>query len=280
MTASAQPSMSLSGGDTMPMLGFGTSPLTGGMSAEIVLNALKAGYRHLDTGRKYGTEEAVGEAIRASGIARGELFVVTKVSHENLRPADFARSVEQSLKALRLDYIDLLMIHWPNPDIPPSVAVPPLAKAKQQGLARHIGVANFNTTLLAEAVRVSPEPIEVLQAELHPFLDQGKLLAAARQHGMAFVAHCPLARGRMFTDPVLMEIAKTRGRSIAQVALRWLLQQNIAAIPFSSKPERIVENFNVFGFELSADEMARISELKSAGMRIANPVERVAGGWD
>jgi diketogulonate reductase-like aldo/keto reductase len=279
MTASAVFSFSLSG-DNMPMLGFGTSPLTGGMSSDIVLDALKTGYRHIDTGRKYGTEEAVGEAIRTCGIAREEIFVVTKVSHENLRPADFARSVEQSLAALKLDYIDLLMIHWPNPEIPPSVAVPSLAKAKQQGLARHIGVANFNTTLLAEAVAVSPEPIEVLQAEYHPFLDQSKLIAAARRHGMAFVAHCPLARGRMFTDPVLGAIAKAKGRGIAQVALRWLLQQNVAAIPFSSKPERIADNFNVFDFELSDDEMARISALKSAGMRIANPVERVAGGWD
>jgi diketogulonate reductase-like aldo/keto reductase len=279
MTASAEFSFSLAG-DNMPMLGFGTSPLTGGMSSDIVLDALKIGYRHIDTGRKYGTEEAVGEAIRTCGIAREEIFVVTKVSHENLRPADFARSVEQSLAALKLDYIDLLMIHWPNPEIPPSVAVPSLAKAKQQGLARHIGVANFNTTLLAEAVAVSPEPIEVLQAEYHPFLDQSKLIAAARRHGMAFVAHCPLARGRMFTDPVLGAIAKAKGRGIAQVALRWLLQQNVAAIPFSSKPERIADNFNVFDFELSDDEMARISALKSAGMRIANPVERVAGGWD
>jgi 2,5-diketo-D-gluconate reductase B len=280
MAAFAQPSVSLLGGDKMPMLGFGTSPMTGGLSSDTVLNALKAGYRHIDTGRKYGTEEAVGEAIRASAIPREDIFVTTKVSHENLRPADFARSVEQSLAALKLDYIDLLMIHWPNPEISPSAAVPSLAKAKQQGLARHIGVANFNTTLLAEAVRVSPEPIEVLQAELHPFLDQGKLLAAVRQHGMAFVAHCPLARGRMFSDPVLMEIARKRDRSIAQIALRWLLQQNIAAIPFSSKPERIADNLNVFDFELGGDEMARISALKSAGMRIANPVERVAGGWD
>ena len=280
MTASAQPSFSLLAGDKMPLLGFGTSPLTGGMSVQTVLDALKTGYRHIDTGRKYGTEDAVGEALRSCDIPREEIFVVTKVSHENLRPADFARSVEQSLKALKLDYIDLLMIHWPNPEIPPSVAVPSLAKAKQQGLARHIGVANFNSTLLAEAVAVSPEPIEVLQAEYHPFLDQSKLIAAARRHGMNFVAYCPLARGRMFSDPVLMDIAEKRGLSIAQIALRWLVQQNVGAIPFSSKAERIADNFNVFDFELSDAEMARISALSSAAMRIANPVERVTGGWD
>ena len=283
MAAPTRLSFALNGDSTphaMPALGFGTSPMTGGLSVETILEALKAGYRHIDTGRKYGTEEAVGEAMRASGIPRAEIFVTTKVSHENLRPADFDRSVEQSLAALKLDYIDLLMIHWPNPDIPPSVAIPSLARARQQGLARHIGVANFNIALLDEAVRISPEPIEVLQAECHPYLDQSKLLAAARRHGMAFVAYCPLARGRMFADPVLGEIAKTRGRNIAQIALRWLLQQNIGAIPFSSKPERIAENFDVFDFELSDDEMERIGALKSTGLRIANPVERVAGGWD
>ena len=264
----------------MPMLGFGTSPLTGGMSAGTVLSALKAGYRHIDTGRKYGTEDEVGEAIRACGIAREEIFVTTKVSHENLRPADFARSVEQSLAALRLDYVDLLMIHWPNPDIPPAVAIPSLAKARTQGLARHIGVANFNIALIEEAMRISPEPIAVLQAEYHPYLDQAKLLAAARRLGLAFVAYCPLARGRLFGDPVLAEIATARGRGIAQIVLRWLLQQNVAAIPFSSKPERIADNFNVFDFELSDEEMARISALKRPGGRVANPVERVTGGWD
>lgn len=280
MTESAQPSISLSGGGTMPMLGFGTSPMTGGMSVETVLSALEAGYRHIDTGRKYGTEEAVGEAMRASGLKRDEIFLTTKVSHENLRAADFARSVSQSLTALKLDTIDLLMIHWPNPAIPLSEAMPALAKAKRDGLARHIGVANFNTTLLDEAVRICPEPLTVLQAEYHPYLDQTKLLAAVRRHKLAFVAYCPLARGRLFGDSVLTDIAQARGRTIAQIALRWLLQQNVAAIPFSSKPERIADNFNVFDFELSGDEMARIAALKRADGRVANPVERVTGGWD
>jgi diketogulonate reductase-like aldo/keto reductase len=264
----------------IPTLGFGTSPMTGGLSVETVLAALKAGYRHIDTARKYGTELAVGEAIRVSGIPREEIFVTTKVSHENLRPADFARSVEQSLAALKVDYVDLLMIHWPNPEIPPGVAIPSLAKARRQGLARHIGVANFNTALLDEAIRLSPEPITVLQAEYHPFLDQTKLLAAARRHGLVFVAYCPLGRGRLFEDPVLTEIAAARGRSIAQIALRWLIQQDVAAIPFSSNPQRIADNFNVFDFALSDDEMQRIAALKRPDGRVANPVERVAGGWD
>jgi len=265
---------------SMPALGFGTSPMTGGLSADTVLAALKTGYRHIDTARKYGTEPAVGEAMRASGLKREDIFLTTKVSHENLRPADFARSVDESLAALEVDYVDLLLIHWPNPQIPLREAIPALAKAKRDGLARHIGVANFNIALLDEAVALCPEPIVALQAEYHPYLDQTKLLAAVRRHGLAFVAYCPLGRGRLFGDPVLEEIAQAHGRNVAQVALRWLLQQGIAPIPFSSKPERIADNFNVFDFTLSDDEMARIGMLKRADGRVANPVGRVPGGWD
>jgi diketogulonate reductase-like aldo/keto reductase len=267
-------------GARIPALGFGTSPQTGALAADEVVAALKAGYRHIDTARKYGTERQVGEALRASGVPRGEIFLVTKVSHENLRAADFARSVDDSLKALKVDYVDLLMVHWPNPEIALSETMPALAKAKRDGLARHVGIANFNTTLLDQAIRLCPEPLVALQAEYHPYLDQGKLIAATRKHGMAFVAYCPLGRGRMFSDPVLAEIAKARGRSIAQVALRWSMQQGIIPIPRSSKPERIADNLKVTDFTLSDDEMRRIGALKRADGRIANPVERIAGGWD
>jgi diketogulonate reductase-like aldo/keto reductase len=279
MTVSPHPGFSAHGA-AIPAVGFGTSPLTGGVSTEAVLAALHAGYRHIDTGRKYGTEGEVGEAMRASGVPRADIFLTTKVSHENLRADDFARSVDQSLAALHVDYVDLLMVHWPNPAIALSETMPALAKAKRRGLARHIGVANFNIALLDEAIARCPEPLVALQAEYHPFLDQAKLLAAARERGLVYVAYCPLGRGRLFDDPVLTEIAEARGRSIAQVALRWLLQQNVASIPFSSKPQRIAENFKVFDFELSDDEMSRISALKRAGMRIANPSGRVSGGWD
>ncbi len=264
----------------IPIMGFGTSPLTGGMTTDAVLAALKTGYRHIDTGRKYGTEEAVGEAMRASGVPRKDIFLVTKVSHENLRAQDFAKSVDDSLEALKVDYVDLLMIHWPNPAIALAETMPALAKAKQQGKARHIGVANFNIALLDEAVALCPEPLAALQAEYHPYLDQTKLLAAVRRHKLAFVAYCPLARGRLFGDTVLAEIAKARGRSVAQVALRWLLQQNVAAIPFSQNSQRIEANFDVFDFELSDEEMTRIAALKREDGRVANPAGRVSGGWD
>ena len=267
-------------GATVPAVGFGTSPMTGGMSPETVIAALTAGYRHIDTARKYGTEPAVGEAMRASGLPRSDIFLTTKVSHENLRADDFARSVDQSLAALRVDYVDLLLVHWPNPQIPLTEVMPALAKAKRQGLARHIGVANFNIALLDQAIALCAEPLAVLQAEYHPYLDQSKLLAAVRERGLVYVAYCPLGRGRLFGDAVLAEIAQRHGRSVAQVALRWLLQQNVASIPFSSNPQRIADNYDVFDFELDDAEMRRIAALKRADGRVANPAGRVSGGWD
>jgi diketogulonate reductase-like aldo/keto reductase len=269
-----------SNGAAIPALGFGTSPMTGAFSADEVLAALRAGYRHIDTAWKYGTERAVGQAIHASGLPRKDIFLTTKVSHEYLRADDFARSVDDSLAALQVDSVDLLMVHWPNPEIPLAETMTALAKAKRQGLARHIGVANFNIALLDQAIRLCPEPLVALQAEYHPYLDQSKLLAAARARGLVYVAYCPLGRGRLFGDKVLVEIAQARGRTVAQVALRWLMQQNVAAIPRSSNPQRIADNFKVFDFALSDDEMARIFALRRANGRIANPVERVAGGWD
>jgi diketogulonate reductase-like aldo/keto reductase len=276
-----QPSLAFSQeAGAIPALGFGTSPLTGGLSADTVVAALKAGYRHIDTARKYGTERAVGEALRVSNVPRNDIFLTTKVSHENLRAGDFAKSVDESLAALKVDYVDLLLIHWPNPEIALAETMPALAKAKRQGLARHIGVANFNIALLDQAIELCPEPLAALQAEYHPYLDQSKLLAAVRRHGLVFISYCPLGRGRLFGDPVLAEIAGKRGRSVAQIALRWLLQQDVAAIPFSSKPQRIADNFNVFDFTLTDVEMKRIAALKRSDGRVANPAGRVPDGWD
>jgi diketogulonate reductase-like aldo/keto reductase len=279
MTALPSPLLSAHGAQ-IPALGFGTSPMTGGLSPDTVVAALHAGYRHIDTAWKYGTERAVGEAMRASGVPRGDIFLTTKVSHEYLRADAFAKSVDESLAALQVDYVDLLLVHWPNPEIPLAETMPALAKAKQRALARHIGVANFNIALLDQAIKLCPEPLVALQAEYHPYLDQSKLLAAVRQRGMVFTAYCPLGRGRLFGDPVLAEIAKARGKTIAQIALRWLMQQNVAAIPRSLNPARIADNFKVFDFTLSDAEMKRIGALNRPNSRIANPVERVSGGWD
>ena len=278
MTTATIPSLSARGAQ-IPMIGFGTSQLRD--CGAIVANALKLGYRHIDTAAKYPSEQSVGEGIRSSGVARNEIFVTTKVSHENLRAADFARSVEQSLTKLRLDYVDLLLVHWPSTDnIPLAETMQALARAKREGQARHVGVANFNIALTEEAMRLCPEPFVALQAEYHPYLDQSKLLAFCRKAGLIFVPYCPLARGRVFGDPLLAQMARTRGKTIAQIVLRWLVQQgNIAPIPRSSNPGHMAESLAVFDFELSSEEMARIFALKRADGRIANPLGR-APDWD
>ena len=277
MPPPAIPKLSARGAE-IPAIGFGTSSL--GNCGEIVANALKAGYRHIDTAWKYGTERGVGEGMRASGVPRSEVFLTTKVTHEYLRADDFARSVDESLKNLGVDYVDLLLVHWPNPEIPLSEPMPALAKAKRQGLARHIGVANFTIALLDEAIRLCPEPLVNLQAEYHPHLDQTKLLEACRRRGLIFTAYCPLGRGRLLRDPVLADIAARKGRPLAQIALRWLVQQgNIIPIPRSSNPERMGENLAVFDFALTDEEMKRISALKRPDGRIADPVGR-APAWD
>jgi diketogulonate reductase-like aldo/keto reductase len=266
-------------GCTMPQIGFGTSQL--GDCGDLVATALKVGYRHIDTAWKYGSEKGVGAGIRASGVPRSEIFLVTKVSHEYLRADAFARSVEESLKNLRVDYVDMLHVHWPSVDkVPLAETMGALAKAKRDGLTRHIGVANFNIALLEEAQSVCPEPLATLQAEYHPYLDQSKVLDYCRRHGMIFTAYCPLARGRLFNDPVLTAIAQARGKTIAQIVLRWLVQQgNVIPIPRSSNPERIAQNLDIWNFALTAEEMQRIHGLVRPDGRIANPAGR-APAWD
>lgn len=266
-------------GAQIPAIGYGTSGL-GYIRAEHVAAALNAGYRHIDTARKYGTEPAVGEGMRASGIPRSEIFVCTKVSHENLHAGDFARSVDESLRALGVDYVDLLLVHWPEKNTPLAETMGALAKAKRQGLTRHVGVANFNIAMLDEAIRLCPEPLVTLQAECHPYLDQTKVIAACRARGLLLTAYCPLARGHVHGDAVLADIGRRYGKTCAQVALRWLMQQTIiAAIPRSSNAARIADNINVFDFELDADDMRRIGALKRPDGRTANPVGR-APVWD
>ena len=266
-------------GAHIPAIGYGTSGL-GQVLAEHVAAALKAGYRHVDTARKYGTERTVGEGMRASGVPRQDIFLCTKVSHENLHAADFARSVEESLAALGVDYVDLLLVHWPEKNTPPAETMGALAKAKRQGLTRHIGVANFNIAMLDEAIRLCPEPLVTLQAECHPYLDQTKVIAACRERGLVLTAYCPLARGRLQGDAVLAEIARRTGKTFAQVALRWLVQHGmIAPIPRSSNAQRIAQNIDVFDFELSEDDMRRIAALARRDGRIADPAGR-APVWD
>jgi len=266
-------------GAKMPAIGFGTMELPH-RPAELVAAAIASGYRHIDTARKYGTEESVGEGIRASGIAREELFVTTKVTEENAREADFLRSAETSLKALGLNYVDLLLIHWPQPRVPFSETLGALAKAKRSGLTRHIGVSNFTLDMLDEAVHMCPEPLVTNQIEYHAYLPQDRMLAALHRHGMILTAYCPVARGKLLTDPVVGEIAKARGKTHAQICLRWLVQQPmVAAVPRALEEQHIVDNLDVFNFSLTDSEMRRLSDLRKRNIRIADPPER-APKWD
>ena len=266
-------------GAKMPAIGYGTMELPE-RPAELVAYAIQCGYRLIDTARKYGTEERVGEGIRASEIAREELWVTTKVTELDAREADFLRSAETSLKALQLDYVDLLLVHWPQPKVPFVETLGALAKAKRSGMTRHIGVSNFTIAMLDEAVRVCPEPLITNQVEYHAYLPQDRMLAALKRHGMILTAYCPMARGKLLDDPVIGEIAKARGKSIGQICLRWLIQQPmVAVVPRPLEEAHIREDIDVFDWSLSDEEMRRISALRSRHIRIANPPER-APKWD
>lgn len=259
-------------GAAIPALGLGTFTLKGTDCVDMVSSAIEVGYRHLDTAAMYGNEAEVGEGLRQSAIARDEMFVTTKVWWEDLRADDLRRSAETSLAKLKLDSVDLLLVHWPNPAIPLSDTLPALARLKQEGLARNIGVSNFTTKLLAEALELCPEPLVANQVEYHPYLDQTKVYAACRAAGMAMVSYCPLHRGGgLLSEAAVRSAADAHGKTPGQIVLRWHVQQDgVVAIPRTSRIERLEENFSIFDFELTGDEMAAISQLAGKGSRICD----------
>jgi 2,5-diketo-D-gluconate reductase B len=265
-------------GARIPIIGFGTMTLKEGLCVELVEAALHLGYRHLDTAQNYGNEREVGQGLRGSGIKREDVFVTTKVWFNRLTPGDFEKSVDESLERLGLPWVDLLLIHWPNAQIPLAGSIASLCKVKRAGLAKHIGVANFNVAMIEEAHKLATEPLAALQIEVHPYLDQSKVIAAARAHGMAVVAYCPLARGKVPADEVLNRIGRAHGKSPAQAALRYLEQQNIIPIPRTSKRERLAENLASLELNLTDAEMAEIGALKRPGSRIVSPPQ--APQWD
>jgi diketogulonate reductase-like aldo/keto reductase len=265
-------------GARIPAVGMGTMTLKGEACVNAVSAALKLGYRHLDTAERYGNEVEVGEGLRASGIDRKDVFVTTKVYWDKLAPGDFETSFDDSLQKLKLPAVDLLLIHWPSKTVPLADTIPLLCKAKRDGRAKHIGIANFTVPLIEEAVRLSTEPLVTNQIEVHPYLDQSKVIAACRRHGISITAYCPLARGQVPGDAALAGIGKRHGKTASQVALRWLVQQGIVVIPRSSKPERLAENMAVFDFVLSDAEMADIARLRRPDSRVVNPPH--APAWD
>ena len=256
-------------GADIPAIGLGTWRLSGEAAVRSVGLALDAGYRHIDTAAMYGNEAEVGEAIRAHSAPRDEIFVTTKVWHSDLSEGRLERSAEASLQRLRLDQVDLLLIHWPSRDIPLGEQVRALCGAKKRGLARHIGVSNFPPRYVEAAVSLADEPIVTNQVEHHPHLDQSDILAVCRRHGMAVSSYAPIGRGEILDDPVIREIAADKARTPAQIVLRWHVQQpGNVAIPKSANPDRIRQNIDIFGFELTADEMDRISRLRRPDGRL------------
>jgi 2,5-diketo-D-gluconate reductase B len=264
----------------IPLVGLGTWELRGKSCARIVAEALRLGYRHIDTAEMYDNETQIGEGLCACGIAREEVFITTKVWPSHFAARELARAAEQSLARLRLSSVDLLLLHWPNPQVPLRETIGALCKIKRSGLARHVGVSNFTVALLDEAVRLADEPLVCNQIEVHPFLDQSNVIAAARRYGLAVVAYSPIARGGAGKNAVLARIGKPHGKTAAQVSLRYLVQQDIAVIPRTSRVERLKENLALFDFELTAAEMGEIGQLATRGGRIVDYAYSGTPQWD
>lgn len=267
-------------GAHIPELGFGTFRMPEPEVLAILPKALAEGFTHVDTAQIYENEAAVGAAIEKSGIARDSLFLTTKVWVDNYGRDRFAASVEESLKKLRTDHVDLLLLHWPNEAVPLEAQIGELNAVRERGLAKNIGVSNFNSALMAEAVRLSTAPLATNQVEYHPYLDQMKVLEAAETYGMALTAYYAMADGKVPNDPVLKEIGAAHGKSAAQVVLRWLIQQpDVVALTKTATESRIAENLAIFDFVLSPDEMMRIHRLARPDGRIVSP-DGLAPAWD
>ena len=257
-------------GVKVPALGFGTWAVSGAGAYNTTLQALDLGYRHIDTAQIYGNEVEIGRAIRDSGIARSEIFLTTKVAPNNLRAQAVKRSHEESLKRLALDHVDLLLIHWPNPEAPLGETLAALAALRAAGKTRHIGVSNFSVKLMREAVEQHGAELLCNQVEYHPFLAQRAVLAAVRRYGMMLTAYAPVARGRVFRDKTLVAIGRKHGKSAAQVALRWLIEQDgVAAVPKAARREHAAANIDIFDFALSAEDRAAIDALAEGDRLVA-----------
>ncbi|MFL9997152.1 aldo/keto reductase [Paraburkholderia sediminicola] len=269
------------GNAAIPAIGFGTYAMSGDDIYRTVPAALRAGFRHIDTAQIYGNEAEVGDCVAASGIARSEVFLTTKVWVSNYSARNFDASVNESLRKLKTDYIDLLLLHWPGgSDVPLAEQIGELNAVVRAGKVRHIGVSNFNRALMTEAIRLSAAPLVTNQFEYHPYLNQSLLIDSTREAGLAVTGYCGMAVGRVFSDPTLKEIAARHDKTIAQIVLRWLVQQRgVVALSRTTRADRLAENIAVFDFELDSADMAAIHALATAGSRIVNP-PGLAPLWD
>jgi 2,5-diketo-D-gluconate reductase B len=269
---------------TIPQLGLGTFRLQGRQVIDSVRNGLELGYRHVDTAQIYGNEAEVGQALQefgaAHGVAPSEVFVTTKIWLENLGADKLVASLKDSLYKLRLEQLDLTLIHWPSPDgqVPVKETMQALREARIQGLTAAIGVSNFTRALLAQAIEaVGAADIATNQVELHPFLQNRSVAAFAREHGIHVTAYMPLAYGKALLDPVIVAIAARLEATPAQVTLAWLMAKGHAVIPSSTKRENLAANLGALGLALGADDIAAIDALER-GERLVSP--DFAPVWD
>lgn len=258
-------------GGAMPVLGLGTFQSRGEDCRRAVRAALDIGYRHIDTARMYENEEQVGKGIRDSEVPRDQIFLTTKLQVGRLDPVGVRESCENSLRALETDYVDLLLIHWPDESVPLADTLGAMSKLKHEGNIRHIGVSNFTVEWLNKALAATDEPVFCNQIEYHPYIKQYPPVNACHDHGIAIVAYSPLARGEVLKDERLSEIGRKHGKSSAQVALRWLVQQgDVIAIPKGTGETHIRENIEIFDFELDDEDIASIAD-GNCNKRLINP---------
>jgi 2,5-diketo-D-gluconate reductase A len=258
------PSIQLNDGNSIPQLGFGVFQIPPEETAEAVRLALEIGYRHIDTAEMYGNEREVGEALRASGLDRGEVFLTSKLNNSYHRPDDARRAFDQTLSELGFDHVDLFLIHWPLPTLYDGDFVSTwrtLEEFKADGRARSIGVSNFEVDHLERLAAETDVVPAVNQIELHPYLLNEEVRSYDEENGIATEAWSPLKQGEVLRDPVIVEIAERVGRTPAQVVLRWHIQRGNIVFPKSTTPERIRENFELFDFELESGEIERINGL-------------------
>ena len=263
----------------MPVIGLGTWQLDDGSAQPLVEKALELGYRHIDTAQAYRNEQDVGAALAATGVSRDEIFLTTKVWVDHFAQGDLQRSVDESLKKLRVPQVDLLLLHWPKPKPALAETMAALNDVRDRGLTSAIGLSNFPSALMAQAQAASEAPIATNQVEYHPYLSQKTLIAKAKAMGSAITAWSPLAQGKIADDPVLIEIGQAHGKTPGQVTLRWQVQQGVVTIPRTKNPARLAENFDIFDFALSDAEMARIFALARPDGRLGQWLDK-AFAWD
>ncbi len=266
-------------GATIPALGFGVFRMSDAEVARVIPAALEAGFRHFDTAQIYQNEAALGQALRAAGARRDELFLTTKVWVDNYSADRFAASIDESLNRLQVEQVDLLLLHWPADKVPVAAQIEMLNAAQAAGKTRFVGVSNQNIAQMQESVRRSQAPIVTNQVEMHPYLPQAALVAAARASGVAITAYYGMADGAVPKDPALQKIGAKYSKSAAQVALRWLVQQGHVALSKTARPERVKENFAIFDFALDDSDMAAIASLARPDGRIVSPAG-LAPAWD